>query len=87
MEFDGSLIGQPNEGGRLVGQDVTDGAVPDTGRVRAHPRRRVRRDVFLIEVMAADPVEETDHRQRAVFQVGEQHRGHLAQYSIRWAFV
>jgi hypothetical protein len=69
-------VGQPDEGGEVVGDDEVDPAVAGLQRHRAHPVRRVRGPLLLVEVSAVHAVGITLERQRAAAQVRQQRRRH-----------
>jgi hypothetical protein len=72
MVLDGALVGEPQQRGPVVAQRVGHlalrGLRPDLGR--AHPGRRVLRDVLLHERLLT--AQRPDHRQRPVAQLAEQ---------------
>ena len=77
--LDGALVGEPQQRAAVVAQRVGHVPLRRLGPQlhRAHPRRRVLRDVLLHEgfLAAVDP----DHRQRPVFEHGKDPVAHRVQ--------
>ena len=79
--LDGALVGEPQQRATVVAQRVGHLALRRLGPQlhRAHPRRRVLRDVLLHErfLAAVDP----DHRQRPVLELGKDPVAHARRGS------
>ncbi len=78
VQGDGALVGEEDQGGRVLGQDVRDGAALLRHLGAPHPVREVVRHVLLEEAPLADAARMALQRQRAAAQVRQHPWGHGA---------